>query len=47
MLVHTDCSVTEVASRCGFSDSSYFTKVFRESSGMTPSAFRAAYGKKA
>lgn len=43
LLVHSDKSVTEIASDCGFFDSSYFTKVFRETSGLTPTAFRKAY----
>ncbi len=43
MLVHSDKSVTEIASACGFFDSSYFTKVFRETSGLTPTAFRKVY----
>lgn len=45
MLLHTDRSITEIASDCGFSDSSYFTKVFRETCGMPPTSFRERYGR--
>ncbi len=45
ILAHTDHSITEIAAECGFSDSSYFTKVFRESCGMTPTVFRETYRK--
>ncbi len=33
-------SVTEIAYACGFTDPSYFTRVFRQRSGMTPLQFR-------
>lgn len=33
-------SVTEIADRCGFSSSSYFTELFTRSKGCSPSAFR-------
>lgn len=32
--------ISEIALACGFHSFSYFTKVFREQSGMTPTAFR-------
>ena len=34
----------EVAIEVGFADASYFTKVFRKLTGMTPSAYRARSG---
>lgn len=40
MLVKEKCSVTEVASRCGFSSLSYFSRVFKENVGMSPYAYR-------
>ncbi len=40
LLAETDLSITEIAYRCGFSDSSYFGKVFRQLVGCTPRAFR-------
>lgn len=33
-------SITEIAGKCGFQSPSYFTKLFREKYGVTPSAFR-------
>ena len=33
-------SITEVASRCGFCSLSYFSRVFKEETGMTPLAYR-------
>jgi two-component system response regulator YesN len=46
MLDSTELSVTEVGNRCGFWESSYFTKVFRKKTGMTPTEYRKAlWGK--
>lgn len=36
----TDESIVDIAKRCGFSDQSYFTKVFRQTEGMTPLKYR-------
>jgi len=36
----TDKSITEVASDCGFGDSSYFTKVFKKYKGINPRDYR-------
>lgn len=33
-------TITEIAFACGFSDASYFTRVFRKRVGVTPSAYR-------
>ena len=33
------CSITEVAERCGFNDSNYFSSVFKRIKGMTPLKF--------
>lgn len=38
-LLNTDMSVTEVAFKCGFNDSNYFTRVFKRINGITPKAF--------
>ena len=35
-----DKSITEVALEVGFSDSSYFARVFRREVGVSPSAYR-------
>lgn len=40
ILLSTDMSVNEVASRLGFSDCSYFIKVFRKITGNSPSQYR-------
>ena len=40
MLSNTDLPVGEISGRVGYPDPNYFTKVFRESTGMTPSQFR-------
>ena len=40
LLQSTQWPVTEVATRCGYSDSGYFTKVFKRYAGATPRQFR-------
>lgn len=40
LLTSTDMPVTEIASSCGFSNSSYFIKQFREYNGISPKQFR-------
>jgi AraC-like DNA-binding protein len=32
--------VAEIAARVGFADSAYFSRVFRQITGVSPSAFR-------
>ena len=32
--------IAEISLKCGFEDSGYFTKVFKQHYGMTPSAYR-------
>lgn len=39
-LIHTDCSIVEVAEQSGFGDSNYYSKVFRRIKGCTPSKYR-------
>ncbi|WP_261640180.1 helix-turn-helix domain-containing protein [Erwinia mallotivora] len=43
MLLTDACSLSEVAAGCGFSDVSYFRRVFRQLRGMTPAAWRKRY----
>ena len=43
-LLQTNMTVNEVARECGFTHVSYFIKTFRESTAMTPEAFRRHYG---
>ncbi len=40
LLLETEESVTEIGFAVGFSDSSYFTRVFRRLIGCAPSEFR-------
>lgn len=42
LLESTDRSITAVGSECGFTESSYFTKVFKKYKGMTPKEYRGA-----
>ena len=40
LLCHTEERISDIASRCGFQDMSYFTKSFREQLGCTPTEYR-------
>lgn len=40
LLEHTDYSILEIAVACGYSDQSYFTKVFKKTTGITPKQYR-------
>lgn len=40
LLKNTELPVAEIARRCGFSDPSYFTRVFGQRCGVTPQEFR-------
>lgn len=40
LLAHSDQSLTEICYSCGFGSNSYFGKVFRENTGMTPGEYR-------
>jgi AraC-like DNA-binding protein len=41
-LRETGASIASIASDCGYADQSAFTRRFRETTGMTPSEYRAA-----
>lgn len=41
MLLNSELSITEICYQCGFSDSSYFGKVFRKAYGITPREYRS------
>lgn len=41
LLTESSCSIIEIADQCGFQSPSYFTKLFREKYGVTPTAFRS------
>ena len=43
-LVESDLDIAEIARMCGFEDQSYFTKVFRRISGVTPKKYRDSRG---
>jgi transcriptional regulator GlxA family with amidase domain len=40
LLSRRDLSVTQVALACGFGSGQYFSKLFRESLGLTPGEYR-------
>jgi AraC-like DNA-binding protein len=40
LLYKTDDAVTDIAFACGFSDSSYFTRAFKQAFGITPLQYR-------
>jgi AraC-like DNA-binding protein len=45
-LRETKDAIAEIALACGYSDQSAFTRQFRQTTGLTPSEYRAAYGTK-
>ena len=45
LLVNSDIAIVEIARMCGFEDQSYFTKVFRKTTGITPKKCRESRGK--
>lgn len=44
LLLESDKSVTEIAYMCGFSDVSYYCKIFRQKKGISPAKFRVRHG---
>ena len=40
LLLNTDLSVTQIADRCGFSDSNYFGDAFKKATGLPPREYR-------
>lgn len=44
MLQSTDMPIKQVASIVGYGDISYFTRLFREKTGVTPNQFRESHG---
>ena len=40
LLSATDMKIAEIGAQCGFQDTSYFTRAFREIKGMTPGEYR-------
>jgi AraC-like DNA-binding protein/mannose-6-phosphate isomerase-like protein (cupin superfamily) len=43
MLQEEDDSITNIASKCGFSDINYFSRLFKKRNKMTPREYRSAY----
>ncbi len=43
LLIEYDMKVKEVAHRCGFKDSNYFCRIFRNQTARSPSEYRAQY----
>ena len=40
LLLNTNLSVTQIADRCGFSDSNYFGDAFKKATGLSPREYR-------
>ena len=45
LLIATDSAVEQVSQEAGFASSKYFSRIFREKFGCTPSRFRKSEGK--
>jgi AraC-like DNA-binding protein len=43
LLVRSDTELSQIALQCGFTDQSYFSRVFRELTGLSPGHYRAKY----
>lgn len=43
LLINSNSTISEIAARCGFYDSNYFCKKFREAFATTPRTFRAEH----
>ncbi len=41
LILNTDMPITEVATKCGFNDSNYFSSVFKKLKGIPPLKFRS------
>jgi AraC family transcriptional regulator len=45
LILGGDAGLSSVSADCGFADQSHFTKVFKDVTGMTPTAFRESVGR--
>lgn len=43
LLAFTDLNASQIASKTSFEDPSYFTRIFKKKTGLTPSAFKKKY----
>lgn len=44
LLLHSDCSITEVSERLGFENLTYYERVFKKYTGMSPFKYRKGNG---
>jgi YesN/AraC family two-component response regulator len=44
LLIETDLSLSEIAGSCGFEDQSWFSKIFKSYTGISPGKYRAQRG---
>ncbi|MDR1108868.1 MAG: helix-turn-helix domain-containing protein [Spirochaetaceae bacterium] len=44
LLIETDLSLSEIAGSCGFEDQSWFSKIFKNYTGISPGKYRAQKG---
>ena len=40
LLINTDLQVSEIATRCGFEDAYYFSRIFKKIVGVSPRKYR-------
>lgn len=45
LLLQQPGSITKIASRCGFEDTSYFSQLFKKYTGLTPQQYRKQFGQ--
>lgn len=43
LLLNSDLTIQEIASRCGYNDYNFFTKIFKNELGMPPTKYRIGY----
>ena len=43
MLIETDKRISEIALECGYADANYFTRVFTEHEGISPTEYRSLH----
>jgi AraC-like DNA-binding protein len=44
MLAETDLTLNEIAAACGFEDQSWFSKIFKNFTGISPGKYRGGCG---
>ena len=45
LLIYSDCNISEITYQIGFEDSSYFARIFKKKTGLSPSTFLKKYRK--